>query len=116
MNRNHLEQLQKEKAKLEGDLAAERTRLARLQKEAGGLQTDAAKTKSETTRKSKQRQLLSKQDQIAKTQKKIGEIEKKIAAKIGAINQKTKSLTSAEESEGKKRHEAELRHLEDVNA
>lgn len=116
MYRNQLEQLQKEKAKLEGDLAAERTRLAKLQKEASGLQTDIAKTKSETTRKSKQRQLLSKQDQIAKTQKKIGEIEKKIAAKIGAINQKTKSLTSAEENEGKKRHEAELRHLEDVNA
>lgn len=115
MYRNQSVQLQKEKAKLEGDLATERTRLAKFQKEASGLQTDIGKTKSESTRKSKQRQLLSKQDQIAKTQKKIGEIEKKIAAKIGAINQKTKSLTSAEESEGKKRHEAELRHLEDVN-
>ena len=61
MYRNQLEQLQKEKAKLEGDLAAERTHLAKFQKEASGLQTDIAKTKSESTRKSKQRQLLSKQ-------------------------------------------------------
>lgn len=114
--RSQLQRLQAEKAKLESDLAKERSALAKAQKEASQLHADIIKTKSESTRKSKQRQLSSKQDQIAKTQKKIGDIEKKIAQKLTDINDKTKQLAKAEASETKKQQQAELQHLEDINA
>lgn len=115
MYRDQLGRLHTEKAKLEGNLATERSRLAKLQKEANKLREDAAKAKSDTTRKSKTRQFLSKQDDIAKTQKKIGDIEQKIAKKLTAINQKTTQLTKAEETEAKKRQKSDLQHLEDIN-
>ena len=116
MYRSQLEQLHREKARLETDLAKERTRIAKLQREAGSLQTTISRTKSASTQRSKERELLSKKDQIAKTQNKIADLEKKIAAKIGAINRKTKSLSDAEARESKRQREAELHHLADVNA
>lgn len=112
---SQLIQLQTDKAKLERDLATERTRIVKLQKEANKLQEDIGKTKSETTRKNMSRQLLSKQNDIAKCSKKISDIEQKITIKLKAISQKMSHLTKAEESEIKKRQKAELQHIENVN-
>lgn len=114
-DRDRLVKLQKEKAKLNDDLAKEKGTYAQLSKEANKLSTDLLKTRSESTRKSKQRQLETKQDKIAKSQKKIADFEGEIAKKTDSINSVVESIEDAEARATKKQRKEELRHLKNVS-
>lgn len=119
--RNSIERLTKEKASLEKEMATQRAKLSKLQKEHTSITRSISSTTSASQRLSKQRQMNSKQDDIAKCQKTIADLEGKIAKKLSELNNKLNALQGAEKCEeqkagtnAKKRRADEIHHTRNV--
>ena len=119
--RSAIERLTKEKANLELQVAREREKLARLQRDITSIHGSINQHTSESTRRSKNNQINSKTDEVAKCQSRIADLERKIGDKLSDIHRNLESLKRAEdqaqqkaESDARKRRGEELRHVRDV--
>lgn len=120
-HRRAVEQLMKNRAALEKDLAQKRSKVAKLRDEIATIRKTITPRTSSSMLRTKENRIKSKQTALSRHDKEVAELEGKLAATVKSLYSAISNLEGTETREQKKkdtaegqRRNAELQHAKDV--